>query len=50
MSTLTATTPTRTGTAAPKARTPWSVWNCPNCRHETSEPRKRCRECGTSRY
>jgi hypothetical protein len=26
------------------------VWTCPNCRHVTNEPRKRCRDCGTSRY
>lgn len=31
-------------------RTEWSVWTCPNCRHVTSEPRKRCRSCGTLRY
>ena len=48
MSTMTATTP-RNG-AAPQARTEWSVWTCPNCRHVTNEPRKRCRDCGTSRY
>jgi hypothetical protein len=31
-------------------RTERPVWTCPNCRHVTSEPRKRCRDCGTSRY
>jgi hypothetical protein len=49
MSTMTATTP-ETSTAAPRAGSGWSVWTCPNCRHVTAEPRKRCRECGTSRY
>jgi hypothetical protein len=42
MSTTTATTPRR--------HTKWTVWTCPNCRHVTAEPRKRCRDCGTSRY
>ena len=49
MSTMTATTP-QTSTATPSVRTEWSVWTCPNCRHVTNEPRKRCRDCGTSRY
>jgi uncharacterized OB-fold protein len=49
MSTMTATTP-RTSSAAHRSRTDWSVWTCPNCRHVTHEPRKRCRDCGTSRY
>jgi hypothetical protein len=49
MSTMTATTPS-TDTATTRARTGWSVWTCPNCRHVTNEPRKRCRDCGTSRY
>ena len=26
------------------------VWICDNCHRETRVPRKRCRECGTSRY
>ena len=42
MSTMTAT--------KPRTSTDWSVWTCPNCRHVTNEPRKRCRDCGTSRY
>ncbi len=52
MSTMTATLPERKPetTPAPQARTEWSVWTCPNCRHVTHEPRKRCRDCGTSRY
>ena len=50
MSTMTATTPQKSTTAAPEAPTEWSVWTCPNCRHVTHEPRKRCRDCGTSRY
>ncbi len=49
MSTMTATKP-QTISAAPQASTEWSVWTCPNCRHVTNEPRKRCRDCGTSRY
>ncbi|WP_157936981.1 hypothetical protein [Geodermatophilus chilensis] len=27
-----------------------SAWTCPNCQAETLPPRKRCAECGTSRY
>jgi hypothetical protein len=27
-----------------------STWVCENCRAETSAVRKRCGECGTSRY
>ena len=46
MSTTTATMPETTSSTRPE----WSVWTCPNCRYVTQEPRKRCRECGTSRY
>jgi uncharacterized OB-fold protein len=28
-------------------RTPWT---CPNCHRDTAPPRKRCAECGTSRF
>jgi uncharacterized OB-fold protein len=27
-----------------------SAWTCPNCARETLPPRKRCGDCGTSRY
>ena len=27
-----------------------SAWTCPNCSRETLPPRKRCADCGTSRY
>ncbi|MGY1643540.1 hypothetical protein ACI782_20740 [Geodermatophilus sp. SYSU D00703] len=27
-----------------------STWTCPNCQRETKPPRKRCADCGTSRY
>lgn len=27
-----------------------SAWTCPNCHRETLPPRKRCSDCGTSRY
>lgn len=27
-----------------------TTWICENCKRETSVERKRCRECGTSRY
>jgi uncharacterized OB-fold protein len=27
-----------------------TAWTCPNCRRETQPPRKRCADCGTSRY
>ncbi len=27
-----------------------SAWTCPNCQRETLPPRKRCADCGTSRY
>ena len=29
---------------------PTGTWECPNCRAETRAPRKRCRDCGTSRF
>jgi uncharacterized OB-fold protein len=27
-----------------------SAWTCPNCQKVTNPPRKRCADCGTSRY
>jgi hypothetical protein len=30
--------------------TPTRTWTCPNCRTETGTARKRCTDCGTSRY
>lgn len=27
-----------------------AAWTCPNCQRETRPPRKRCGDCGTSRY
>jgi DnaJ-class molecular chaperone len=27
-----------------------ATWSCPNCRGETSTAKKRCRDCGTSRF
>ncbi|MBB3086602.1 hypothetical protein [Geodermatophilus sabuli] len=27
-----------------------SAWTCPNCQRVTDPPRKRCTDCGTSRY
>ena len=32
------------------ATTERSIWTCDNCSAETRAPRKRCRDCGTSRY
>ena len=29
---------------------PTTIWVCPNCRTETQASRKRCTDCGTSRY
>ncbi|MGY1606418.1 MULTISPECIES: hypothetical protein [unclassified Geodermatophilus] len=26
------------------------TWSCPNCSGETTTAKKRCRDCGTSRY
>ncbi|SHN68964.1 hypothetical protein SAMN05660350_01616 [Geodermatophilus obscurus] len=26
------------------------AWTCANCQRETLPPRKRCADCGTSRY
>ena len=37
-------------TERPKSRREWSLWTCPNCTGQTSEPRKRCSDCGTFRY
>jgi DnaJ-class molecular chaperone len=27
-----------------------ATWSCPNCQGETSTAKKRCRDCGTSRF
>ena len=37
---------------APRTRTrpDRRAWTCPNCQRETLPPRKRCADCGTSRY
>ena len=32
------------------ARIDRSAWTCANCHQETLPPRKRCADCGTSRY
>ena len=29
---------------------PTTIWVCPNCRTGTQASRKRCTDCGTSRY
>jgi uncharacterized OB-fold protein len=29
---------------------PIGTWTCPNCQKQTRPPRKRCADCGTSRY
>ena len=26
------------------------TWTCPNCQKESGQARKRCADCGTSRY
>ena len=51
------TTETRTDPRlrrSPRARSPprsdRSAWTCANCPQETLPPRKRCADCGTSRY
>ncbi|MCV2488332.1 hypothetical protein OF117_03070 [Geodermatophilus sp. YIM 151500] len=39
------------GRAGVRASVPEAeTWSCPNCRGETRAPRKRCADCGTSRY
>jgi hypothetical protein len=38
---------------SPRTRRPRidrSAWTCANCQRETLPPRKRCADCGTSRY
>lgn len=50
--------PTTDVTSAPRRRrstrtaprTDRTAWTCPNCQQETRPPRKRCADCGTSRY
>jgi hypothetical protein len=27
-----------------------ATWTCPNCHADNRPPRKRCADCGTSRY
>ncbi|MGY1824284.1 hypothetical protein [Geodermatophilus sp. SYSU D00079] len=39
------TTGTRT-----RPRPERSAWTCSNCQKVTNPPRKRCADCGTSRY
>jgi hypothetical protein len=43
------TTSPQFGTSVTR-RSQWRLWTCPNCTGQTREPRKRCAECGTSRY
>jgi len=54
MSPITATAPRTDPRPARSTRTrpgpDRSPWTCPNCRRETLPPRKRCTDCGTSRY
>ncbi|HYO35173.1 MAG TPA: hypothetical protein VER97_03795 [Geodermatophilus sp.] len=40
----------RTGQGTVGRPTERASWACPNCHGETSTTRKRCRDCGTSRY
>ena len=49
------TTETRTDprlrrSSRPRPRADRSAWTCANCQQETLPPRKRCADCGTSRY
>jgi hypothetical protein len=37
-------------TATEERTTERATWVCENCQARTREPRKRCAECGTSRY
>ena len=48
----TRTDPRRRGGTRPRSRPgiDRSAWTCPNCQRETLPPRKRCADCGTSRY
>ncbi len=43
-------TPPRRGRARTRPRPAGSAWTCPNCQRRTLPPRKRCADCGTSRY
>ncbi|SDC79223.1 hypothetical protein SAMN05660690_2570 [Geodermatophilus telluris] len=47
MSTTTLETTTLDTTADRPAR---ATWTCPNCRCETTTAKKRCTDCGTSRW
>ena len=40
----------RTSGSRLRPRQDRTAWVCPNCEHLTHPPRKRCAECGTSRY
>ena len=40
----------RHGPRTRRPRIDRSAWTCPNCQRETLPPRKRCADCGTSRY
>ena len=41
---------TETRTASADHDHPADTWTCENCRTETGAVRKRCTDCGTSRY
>jgi predicted RNA-binding Zn-ribbon protein involved in translation (DUF1610 family) len=43
------TTPGTTDRGTERA-TERATWSCPNCHGETTTARRRCRECGTSRW
>ena len=50
-STLTTSTLTTTpSTTTTERTTDRLTWTCPNCRGETTTTRKRCTDCGTSRW
>ncbi|MGY1690430.1 hypothetical protein [Geodermatophilus sp. SYSU D01105] len=51
MTAPTAPRPTRRASGSrTRPRPERSAWTCPNCQRETQPPRKRCSDCGTSRY
>ncbi len=48
--TVSTTTLDSTTTTRATTRTGRATWTCPNCRGETTTAKKRCTDCGTSRW
>ena len=50
MSTTTTERPLERATDHTTDRSSAATWTCPNCHGDTTTAKKRCRDCGTSRW